>query len=416
MTKKKESISLSAFSIPSVMVISILICLFILFAIAFLNFSNYYYSYYHRTKQQKEDMNSAFVLYCNDSTLLPKIEKDGFYQLYEDDPQTSVSIETGKWGLYEYAKVHTTGNCSSIHLLGKAQECEYKAALWVCSKNMVLSFGGKSEVKGNTYIPANGIKYVELGTLPFQGKEIEDYYIDISERELPEVDRSHLYLMDKYLKETEVIPSSEDSRYKSYYSFSEKEVHFYIPDDIYKYSIKGHAVLHGNDIVLSSETILDDVILLARRVTIDEGFRGCLQIIATDTVIIRRNAHLRYPSGIYLKGNNDKTYLRMDENSTLSGYAIIFGTTENNSGDYVEENFRQAPTAQFNGLLYVDGVAHLQGSCYGGTYLKECYYLAADKTYATTIYNAKIYRNNQIGFPFFFKHSGYRRKDMKTLN
>jgi len=78
MTKKKESISLSAFSIPSVMVISILICLFILFAIAFFNFSNYYYSYYHRTKQQKEDMNSALVLYCNDSTLLPKIEKDGF--------------------------------------------------------------------------------------------------------------------------------------------------------------------------------------------------------------------------------------------------------------------------------------------------------------------------------------------------
>lgn len=417
MNKRIESKYLCAFSLPTVIVISILICLFILFAIALFDFNNYYYSYYHRTKQQKEDINSAFVLYCNDSTLLTKMEKEGFYQLYEDDPQTSVSIKTKRWGLYECAEVRAADDCfSSIRLLGKVQECEYEAALWVCSRDMILSFGGKSEVKGSTYIPTNGIKYVELGTLPFRGKEIKDYYIDLSERELPEVDRSNLYLMDKYLKETEVMPSSGDSRYKSYYSFSEEEVHFYIPDDIHQYSIKGHVVLHGDDIVLSSKTILNDVILLARRVTIDEGFRGCLQIIATDTVILRKNAHLRYPSGVYLKGNNDRTHLRMDENSTLNGYAIIFGTTENNTDDHVEENFRQAPTAVFNGLLYVDGVAHLQGDCYGGAYLKECYYLAADKTYATAICNAGIYRNNQIGFPFFFKQSSYRRKDIKTLN
>lgn len=408
---------LKAFSIPTVMTISILICLLILFVIALFSFNNYYYSYYHRAKQQKEDVNSVFVLYCNDSTLLRIIEEEGFYQLYKDKPQTSVSIETQRWGLYESVEVRSTDDhFSSIRLLGKAQECDYEAALWVCSRDMPLSFGGKSEVKGSTYIPTSGIKYATLGTLPFQGKEIKDYYIDLSERELPEVDRSNLYLMDKYLKETEFIPSSDDGRYKAYYSFSDDEVHFYIPDDIQQYAIKGHAVLHGDNIVLSSKTILNDVILLARRVTVKEGFRGSLQIIATDTVILSKNAHLRYPSGVYLKGNNDRTHLCMDENSTLDGYAIIFGTTENNTENNIEVNFRQAPTAVFNGLLYVDGVAHLQGHCYGGVYLKECYYISSDKAYPATICNAEIYRNNQVGFPFFFKQSDYRRKDMKSLN
>lgn len=408
---------LRAFSLPTVIVISILICLLILFAIDLFSFNNYYYSYYHRAKQQKEDINSVFVLYCNDSTLLKKIKEEGYYQLYEDNPQTSISIKTRKWGLYECAEVRATDDhFSSIRLLGKAQECDYEAALWVCSRDMPLSFGGKSEVKGNTYIPTNGIKYIELGTLPFQGKEIKDHYIDLSEKELPEVDRSNLYLMDEYLKETEMMPSPEDSRYKDYYSFSEEEVHFYMPSDINQFSMKGHVVLHGDEITLSAETILNDVILLARRVIVNEGFRGSVQIIATDTVILGKNAHLRYPSGIYLKGNNDKTHLRMEENSILNGYAIIFGTTENNTENYVEENFRQAPDAVFNGLLYVDGVAHLQGKCYGGAYLKECYYLSSDKAYATTICNAGIYRNNQIGFPFFFKQSNYRRKDIKTLN
>lgn len=222
--------------------------------------------------------------------------------------------------------------------------------------------------------------------------------------------------MDKYLKETEFIPSSEDSRYKPYYSFSEEETHFYVPDDIQQYAMKGHVVLHGDDILLSSGTILNDVILLARRVTINEGFHGSLQIIATDTVILGKNAHLSYPSGIYLKGNNDRTYLYMDENSTLNGYAIIFGTTENNTDYNVEINFRQTPTAVFNGLLYVDGVACLQGCCYGGVYLKECCYVSSDSFFNSTICDARVYRNNQIAFPFFFKQSDYRRKDLKTLN
>lgn len=407
---------LKAFSIPTVITISILICLLILFAMAVFSFNNYYYSFYHQAKQQKEDINSVFVLYCNDSTLLKTINNEGFFQLYEDDPHTSVTIRTEKWGLYESAEVRATDeHFSSNRLLGKAQDCDYEAALWVCSQDRPLSFGGNSEIKGNTYIPSNGIRYAKLGTLPFQGEEIKDYFIDLSERELPEVDRSNLYLMDNYLKETEVIPSSNESRYKTYYSFSEDEVHYYIPEDMQQYTIKGHVVLHGDNIVLSSKTVLNDVILLARRVIIDEGFRGSLQIIATDTVILRKNAYLHYPSGIYLKGNNDRTCLRMDENSTLNGYAIIFGTTENNKDNYIEVNFQQAPTAVFNGLLYVDGVSHLQGYCYGGVYLKECYYLSSDKVYDTTLCNAKIYRNNQIGFPFFFKQSSYLRKEMKTL-
>lgn len=154
---------------------------------------------------------------CNDSTLLGKIKEEGFYQLYKDNPQTSVSIETKKWGLYESVEVRATdGHFSSIRLLGKAQKCVYEAALWVCSRDMPLSIGGKWEVKESTYIPTSGIKYATLGILPFQGKEIKDYYIGLSERELPEVDRSNLYLMDKYLKQTEVLPSSDDGRYKAY--------------------------------------------------------------------------------------------------------------------------------------------------------------------------------------------------------
>lgn len=112
---------LRAFSLPVVIVISILICILILFVISLYDFHNLYYSYYHRTKQKEEDINSVFVLYCNDSTLLMKIDEEGAYQLYKDKPQFSVSIHAKRWGLYEYVEVYALDSSySSVRLLGKA--------------------------------------------------------------------------------------------------------------------------------------------------------------------------------------------------------------------------------------------------------------------------------------------------------
>ncbi len=410
--------TLKGSSLPTVMVICVLISLLVLFAIALFDMNNLFYANYHAGKQRKEDINSAFVVYCNDSTLTSLLDREGGYQLYEgDDASLPVHFEIQPWGLYECVTVYTADHTyHSTRLLGKKQDCEYEAALWVCSRDMVLSFAGRSEIKGTTFIPINGISYIQLGDIPFEGKEIRDEYIDLSEVELPPIDTAYIKRLETCRKRADMAALPAKKEADPYYSFRDPTVHFDLADHSGPLCVRGNAVLHADEITLTPEDVLSDVILSARKVTIEEGFAGSLQIMATDTVIIKEHVQLRYPSGVYLEGNDGMTYLEIGNHSQLNGYAIVFGTTEKSSGIHIDENYRQDSTAVFRGLLYVDGIADVRGELSGGVYLTECYYLPENGVYASVLKDARISRNNQMVYPLFFAHSAYRRKEIKTIH
>lgn len=403
-------------SLPTVMVISILISLLILFAIALFDINHIFYSVYHNVKQSKEDINSAFVLYCNDSTFLDVFEKEQGYALYEDKPSSTVQLQVKPWGFYECVMVSAADKeLSSFRILGKTQECNNEAALWVCSRDMILTLAGNTEVNGKVFIPINGVSYAQLGGVPFQGKELDDDHIDLSKKELPLIDSLYLRMIDKLYDEEDVsfLPSQQEI--KPYYSFEEKTSHFLLPK-MTDFQIRGNVVLYTDEIVLTHESKLSDVILVARKVILDEGFSGSLQIIAQDTVLIKDNVQLQYPSGIYLRGNQGQTYLGLGKHSKLDGYAIVLGNTEHNYGLSVEHNYSQDSTATFNGLLYVDGIADIRGELSGALYLKESYYFPENGIYAGTINDAKISRGNQIAYPFLFSEASYQRKVIKTVH
>lgn len=407
---------LSGSSLPTVMVICVLLSLLILFAISLFDMNILFYSVYHNTKQHKEDINSAFVLYCNDSTFLALLEKEQEYKLYEDKPSSTIQVQMKPWGFYECVTISTSENkFSTSRILGKIQDCNYQAALWVCSRDMVLSFAGKTEIDGQVFVPINGISYVQLGNIPFTGKEIEDYNIDLSERELPKLDSLTLDMIDKLRDGKDVNPFPPKHEAKPYYSFEEETSHYFLSDNT-DLQTRGNLILYADEITLTSESKLSEVILVARKVTLDKGFCGSLQIIAQDTVVIKDHVKLQYPSGVYLKGNEGRTYLSLGKHSKLDGYAIIFGTTERSYGLSIDHNYSQDSTAVFNGLLYVDGIADIRGKLSGALYLKECYYFPENGIYAGTINDAIISRNNEIAYPFLFSEASYRRRVIKTVH
>ncbi len=404
-------------SLPTVMVICVLISLLVLFAITLFDMNNLFYSNYHTAKQRKENINSAFVLYSNDSTLISSLTEKNGYQLYEDEANSLVRFQIRPWGLYECVTVSTADTISSsTRLLGKVQDSEYEAALWVCSRDMVLALAGCSESMGKTFIPINGISYIQLGNIPFRGKEISDSYIDLSEIELPPVDSSYIEQIDLLRSQTEASTLPQRNEVSPYYSFGKPTAHFQLSGATDQLCVRGNAVLHADEITISPDAVLSDVILTGRKITIEEGFAGSMQIIATDTVVIGKNVQLHYPSGIYLEGNAGKTYLEIGNHSQVNGYAIVFGSTEKTSGIHIDDNYHQDSTAVFRGLLYVDGIADVRGELSGGIYLKECYYLPENGVYASTMKDARFSRHSQIAYPFFFAHTTYRRKEMKTVH
>ena len=404
---------LEASALPTVLVISVIVLLIILFAYALWDMSALYYSTYHYHKQQQENLNSASLLYCNDSTLLNSLGKENEYTLYKDDNASTIYYDIKRWGLYECLTISSNDRShNSVRFIGKNEEGDINAAFWLCDRDRALLIAGNTSVEGSVYIPKNGINYIELNRIPYSGEMLIKEDMHLSDKNLPKVDTSYIDYING-LRNVDITTQSTGIS-NHYVSFRNETVHRLIPNITERYTARGNVVLHGEEVIISSDAILSDIILIARKVTIEAGFEGSLQVFATDTVIIKENVHLKYPSGIHLKGNNKKTHLDIGRRSKIDGYAIVFGVGENVSSFIPDINYHQQEDATLRGLLYVDGIANLKGDIYGSAYLAECYYLSGEIMYASTLFNIKIRRNSDIAYPMLFAEGKYKRKEIKS--
>lgn len=402
-----------ASALPTVLVISVLILILILVAFQLWNISAFYYAHYHFIKQQKFNLSSAFTLYYNDSTFTDKLDKDEKFQLYEQDNRSIIYLEHQSWGLYECVSTHNFDHSlSSVRLVGKAQDTYRCLALWLCERDNSLSLSGEADITGEVFLPKNGINYVTLNTDSYQGNPISSTHIHTSEKDLPPIDSIYLQQIEKFRKLSTTLIEDIPPHY---HSFSNNLICALAPERSEELYAKGKIILYGDIVVIPSSWQLSDILLVARHVTVEEGFSGSLQIVASDTVIIREGAYLHYPSGIYLSGNNDNTSLHICKKAQIEGYAVVKGDVEGGDGFIVDIHYRQDESSTLTGLVYVDGRAHLEGIISGCAYLKDCYYLSGESMYSGLIYNGKIIRNNSVAFPFLFKESGYRRKEIKRV-
>jgi len=405
---------LKASALPTVMVLSVIILLLILLAYTLWDMSGLYYSTYRYQKQQQEHLNSAALLYYNDSSHVESLDRESGYTLFEDDERSKVFYNIKQWGFYECLTVSSyDASLHSTRFVGKAEESSHAAAIWICDRDMSLSIAGDTEIEGLVYVPKRGFNYIEMVSIPFTGEMISENSIRLSGRLLPAIDSSRIDYVSQ-LKEADISTSFTNTN-AGYMSFGNETVHVAAPTITGNFTARGNVVLHGEDVTISSETKISDVILIARKVTIESGFEGSLQIFAGDTVIIEKNVRLRYPSGVYLNGNSGKTHLDLGQNSSIDGYAIVFGVHENITSFIPDINYHQREESILRGLLYVDGIANLKGNIHGAAYIGVCYYLSGEIMYQETLFNTGIRRSDEIAYPFLFSQGKYKRKEVKSV-
>lgn len=380
-------------------------------AFDFWNINSFYYIRYHSEKQQKMHLSSALSIFCNDSILAEEMRTKKEYQIYEEDAHSAVYMDTYQWGLYKCINMHNFDK--SIHtayIIGKSQDTYRSPAIWISDRDHSISLSGEAEISGDLFLPKNGINYMNLNFDSFRGNIIPSAKIHTSKKDLPPVDSTYIQFM-RELKDLSAPLSQIPSEY---HSFSDDIIYASVTDDEDIYA-KGRIILYGDKVRINSSCSISDIILIARYVTIESGFSGALQIMASDTVEIEKDVYLHYPSGVYIHGDRNKAFLHIDSDSSIEGYAIIEGNVEGGNGFVVDIHYRQEKDSQLSGLLFVDGIAHLEGMVTGAAYLKECYYLAGENMYSGLIYNAKITRSDNIPFPFLFKESKYNRMSIKKV-
>lgn len=333
---------------------------------------------------------SAFLYFLNNHDELldgKTVEKDLF-----GDGIISQS-EVKKWGFYQVLICKTIFKKDTITksaLIGQKEIADERLALYLTNYDRTLRVSGKSKLIGKLLLPNSKIEYFTINNkiknnVIVSGEKLE------SEKRLPqlndmgEVNIEGLKKINpNLLKEGDVFVNSFDKEtlLLDLNGLSE------LP----KVSLKGNIILTSNSpVTLTNGMELNDVLVLAPKVLIKEGFKGNLQIVAQHEVELEENVSLSYPSSLYLKNQEDSIQVRIGKNSYLSGGLVVDGNTYLGSLKrkvWVDEN------AKIVGDLFCNGSLSLQGRVFGSVYTNRFFLETSSSKYENVILNGTINRDS----------------------
>lgn len=349
-----EAIRLRGGALPTVMTISVLMLLIVMMMLSLSDIETMIFMKYRQTVRHRDYLESALTLYSIHPEIIPDNQNSVTIKLFDDDDQSQVTIEREMWGLYEKIRI-TSSKISSSYLVG--MDNRGMDAFWYRNNGATLTLTGQSSIDGRLALPDNGIVYGNMGSLFFSGQEIDPNLSRSSEDQMP-------------------------------------AVRWYV-DTILDSKIDDH-------VRLDSESAMSNSIVIARKVNVDSGFCGSVQIFATDSIVVGQGVRMNAPSGLYAG-----KYIEIGDHSQIQGYVI----SANDSSDSL--GYKQYPLAGVNGLIYVEGCTQLQGAVSGNVVLNKARYYTASGFYEDMLCGVSITQDDMITLPVGFMDRYKRKKAVR---
>ncbi|AXT18321.1 hypothetical protein D7030_08320 [Flavobacteriaceae bacterium AU392] len=301
-----------------------------------------------------------------------------------------------KWGFYDIIICKTIFKNDTIlktALIGEKSHVKNKLALYLTDYNKPLKLSGKTEILGDLKIPYGQTEqsYINnnLGnSIKIKGNELKstkkipkikkDIIFDISN--LPHIPLNNIKkdaaIINEFDKEPKVIDLS------NYNAFN-------------NITCKGNIVLTSSKTLeIDSSTRLNDVLIIAPKVRIKSDFKGNIQIIAKEEVIVEENVFLQYPSSIYIKNDIDSVSVIIKENAKLIGGIVIDGNIYTSS---LKRSLSIEKNATIVGEVYCYGKTQLKGKIIGTIYTDRFFLKNESSSYENVILNGSINRDSLPG-------------------
>lgn len=297
--------------------------------------------------------------------------------LYNDETD-EVMVTKKQWGGFYLLKAEASWRQvqhSAIEMCGNDIFCDEPVALYLADKERYLSISGNTNLKGNCYIPKLGIRRAYIEGASYTGKEMIHGKTQISKSSLPEIDplfsagnRNYLtgsnFPADSLVAISRLLKSDSINN-----SFYQKTVIFY--SDLWitlaNKSLKGNIrVVSSRGVTLGNKSEIQDIIVYAPKIEVESGFLGSVQLFATDSIIVRKNTKLLFPSLISILATKSKNpYIEIEKECKISGDIVLLSQNGNNNTqaecDLDEES-------AVNGRIYCDGSLQFKGAVNGSVY------------------------------------------------
>ena len=334
-------------------------------------------------------------------------------------------INSGQWGVFGLLQVNTSfrrERYTKIVLTGGMLEKE--TALFLQDKDHPLILVGNSKIIGDAYLPRRGFREGSIAGESHYGNVTLSGRSEVSTAMLPkfgfDIFNEVMNLKALANKNSSQIKESDTIRHL-FNSF--KNPAMVIESDLAglkNKSFSGNILIFNNqEIEIDSTVQLNDVILVAPKITLKEGVKGSFQAIATTTINVENNCHLDYPSALLLLKNTDTFYdipsdrnpqnsnITIENHSTVNGFVGAFENSYSNKESH-HSLIKLSRLATVNGQVYCEKDLELLGSVSGNVttgsfiskvqgnlYLNHLYHGAINAELLTTEFVGPLMENSK---------------------
>ncbi len=324
---------------------------------------------------------------------LQKVKVNDSLQFIHLSGDTSL-IHKSIWGSYFLVTSKTFKNQRSITrsaLIGSEFE-ESIPSLVVRNGSDGLRICGETFIEGTTYLPNKRVELAYIGGKNYSNPELVYGKIeDVKELKLPLSKAFQNISTGSFTGN--MLPKPFESKDTSV-SFLKEGIYYQSLDAI---QLRGK--LHGKIIIQSFDSLvvhqqaqLENVILIAPKIYIKQGFTGNLQAYASEYIRLEDSVTLRYPSTLILNEKNAPlTYephsIYLGFNSSVLGGILL--TTQ-------QYDFRKQPRltiqkdAVVAGIVFNHGTTEIYGSIIGSLNTSETLTVAGGGSYTNHLLDVII--------------------------
>lgn len=308
----------------------------------------------------------------------------------------SSTINKQNFGLFKLLRISSFNKKDTIistHFLGKNTKNE--DAFYLANFSKSLSYFGDLKLIGETYLPNERIDQV------YVNNSVNSLFVSkktmLSQIQLPKLDTKIEETFNNIFNQ---IDNGKITPLKSTLinSFTNKTQIVKWHKSTNNLNLKGNLILFSNDsILIKKDDILEDIIVFASKIRIEEGFNGNVQLFSNREINISKNVVLKYPSAIVLfNKTKEESIIKIEEQVKICGSVLLFG---NELIDLDKNRITILSKGQVLGDIYCTGKLNLQSNVYGSVYTNRLFLEVNQTSYDNTLANIEI---NPSKLPSFY--------------
>lgn len=344
-------------------VVSVIVAIILLMFIMIAQFGQLSVSQLNQNTQLRLNLRSAFEI-VQSKYFTAEQNNRWFKNNVNND---SIKITKLNWGAYNVVVCRTKNNhhiLSQAGVFGTFMSAD--TGLMVADNGRQVGMSGNIVLKANCFLPSGGIKPAFIEGQSYQGSSQNSIFIKKAQASIPMPRSEFIDAVTKQFDEsvwtdsiTSAIPPALNQPFTSktvvLNSTTLKLQNVKIQNNV--------KIKCANELEIDSTCVLENILIICKKVKFKKGFKGTVHVIATDSIVVDKRCHFKYPSSFTLlnsvDANTNLKTINFDADCKFYGGLLAINNPGKSNASKVLVKLNQS--SEINGFVYSSDYMHVEG-------------------------------------------------------